>query len=115
MENFRCNICDVNFRNLGKLSGEKRLLNHTETDHRASCPNCGKSFVSHSHASIHQFQCHDVLCVKCGKACEGRCLEEVVQKFENAGCRVMTKELEYDMKRANNTMKEITPESGAVG
>ena len=94
MENFRCNICDMNFRTLGKLSGEKRLLHHTETDHRASWLNCGKSFVSHSHASIHQFQCHDVLCVKCGKACEGRCLEEVVQKFENAGNRVMNKELE---------------------
>ena len=84
----------MNFRTLGELSGEKRLLHHTETEHRASCFQCGKAFVSHSHASIHQFQCHDVLCVKCGKDCEGRCLEEVVQKFENAGNRVMDKELE---------------------
>ena len=94
MESFRCNICDMSFRTLGKLSGEKRLLHHTETDHRASCFNCGKSFVSYSHASIHQFQCHDVICVKCEKACEGRCLEEVVQRFEDAGSEVMNKELE---------------------
>ena len=84
----------MNFRSLGELSGEKRLLHHTETEHRASCFQCGKAFVSHSHAAIHQFQCHNVLCVKCGKICEGRCLEEVVKKSENAGSSVMNKKLE---------------------
>ena len=84
----------MNFRTLGELSGEKRLLHHTETEHRASCFQCGKAFVSHSHAAIHQFQCHNVLCVKCGKICEGRCLEEIVKKSENAGSSVMNKKLE---------------------
>ena len=91
---FRCTSCDMIFRSIGELSGERRLLHHEETEHKASCFQCGKAFVSHSHAAIHQFQCHDVLCVKCGKACEGRCLEEVVQRFEDAGSRVMNKELE---------------------
>ena len=84
----------MKFRTLGELSGEKRLHHHTETEHRASCFSCGKAFVSHSHAAIHQFQSHNVLCVKCGKTCEGKCLEEVVKRFENAGDRVMNKEVE---------------------
>ena len=84
----------MSFRNLGKLSGEKRLFHHRRTDHRASCWNCGKMFISYSHASIHQFQCHDVICIRCKEACEGRCLEEVVQGIEDAGSEVMNIELE---------------------
>ena len=56
-----------------------------------------ESYLFHTriHTSyIHQFQCHDVICIKCEKACEGRCLEEVVQRFEDAGSEVMNKELE---------------------
>ena len=94
MESFKCDICDMSFRTLGKLSGEKRLFHHRRTDHRAPCFNCGKLFISYSHASIHQFQCHDVICIRCEKACEGRCLEEVVQRFEDAGSEVMNIELE---------------------
>ena len=37
MESFRCNICDMSFRTLGKLSGEKRLFHIGEqtTEHPA--------------------------------------------------------------------------------
>ena len=35
-----------------------------------------------------------MICVKCEKACEGRCLEEVVQRFEDAGSEVMNIKLE---------------------
>ena len=94
METFKCDICDMSFRDLGKLSGRKRLFHHRRTDHRASCCNCGKMFVSYSHVTIHQYQCHDVICIRCKEACEGRCLEEVVQEIESAGSKVMNIELE---------------------
>ena len=84
----------MNFRSIEELSGERRLLHHEETEHKASCFQCGKAFVSHSHAAIHMFQCHNILCVKCGKICEGRCLVEIVRNSENAGSSVMNKMLE---------------------
>ena len=82
------------FRSIGELSGERRLLHHEETDHKASCFQCGKAFVSHSHAAIHMFQCHNILCVRCGKICEGRCLVEIVRNSENTGSSAMDEMLE---------------------
>ena len=55
---------------------------------------CGKMFVSYSHVAIHRYQSHDVICIRCKAACEGRCLEKVIQEIESAGSKVMNSELE---------------------
>ena len=94
MEIYKCDKCETTFRDIGKLSGRKRLFHHKMTDHKASCCNCGKMFVSYSHVAIHQFQSHDVICIRCKAACEGRCMEKVMQEVESAGIRVMESELE---------------------
>ena len=94
METFKCDTCDTTFRDIGKLSGKKRLFHHKLTDHKVSCYNCGKKFVSYSHVAIHRYQSHDVICIRCKAACEGRCLEKVMQEIESAGSRVMKSELE---------------------
>ena len=94
METFKCDTRGTTFRDIGKLSGRKRLFHHLRTDHKANCCNCGKMFVSYSHVAIHQYQCHDVICINCKAACEGRCLEKVIQEIESAGSKVMNSELE---------------------
>ena len=94
MELYKCDKCETTFRDIGKLSGRKRLFHHKMTDHKASCCNCGKMFVSYSHVAIHRYQNHDVICIRCKAACEGRCMEKVMQEIESAGIRVMESELE---------------------
>ena len=82
------------FRSIGELSGERRLLHHEDTDHKAACVQCGKAFVSHSHAAIHMYQCHNILCLRCGQVCEGKCLIEIVKNSESTGSDVRKKMLE---------------------
>ena len=94
METYKCDKCETTFRDIGKLFGRKRLFHHKMTDHKASCCNCGKMFVSYSHVAIHRYQSHDVICIRCKAACEGRCMEKVMQEVESAGIRVMESELE---------------------
>ena len=36
METFKCDTCDTTFRDIGKLSGRKRLFHHIRTDHKAA-------------------------------------------------------------------------------
>ena len=39
-------------RSIEELPGKLRLQHHEETDHLAACEQCGKAFVSYSHATI---------------------------------------------------------------
>ena len=94
MDLYKCERCEMTSRDIGKLSGRKRLFHHKMTDHKASCGNCGKMFVSYTHVAIHRYQNHDVICIRCKAACEGRCMEKVMQEIESAGIRVMESELE---------------------
>merc|ERR1711893_173976 len=71
-----------------------RLQHHEDTDHKAACTQCGKAFVSHSHAAIHLYQCHNILCLRCGQICEGKCLIEIVENSESTGSDVRKKMLE---------------------
>ena len=82
------------FRSIEELPGKWRLQHHEDTDHKAACVQCGKAFVSNSHAAIHLYQCHNILCLKCGQVCDGKCLEEIVKKSESAGSDVRKKMLE---------------------
>ena len=93
METYKCDKCETTFRDIGKLSGRKRLFHHKMTDHKASCCNCGKMFVSYSHVAIHRYQSHDVICIRCKAACEGKCMEKVTYEIESAGSRMMEIEL----------------------
>ena len=94
MEIFKCTTCDMVFRSIEELSGKWRLQHHEDTDHKAACDQCGKSFVSHSHAAIHLYQCHNILCLKCGQVCDGKCLVDIVKNSESAGSDVRKKRLD---------------------
>ena len=90
------------FRSIEELPGKWRLQHHEDTDHKAACVQCGKAFVSNSHAAIHLYQCHNILCLKCGQVCDGKCLEEIVKKSESAGSDVrkeMLEEVENQIKK----------------
>ena len=85
----RCEVCDVKFHNVGTLLGRKRLIHHRRIEHRAECENCGKSFVSNSHVAVHKFLSHDIMCGRCGEACEGNCQELIASEIEKAGEEAM--------------------------
>ena len=91
---FKCSTCDMVFRSIEELSGKWRLQHHEDTDHLAACDQCGKSFVSHSHAAIHLYQCHNILCLQCGQVCDGKCLVDIVKSSESAGSDVRKKMLD---------------------
>ena len=93
MDLYKCDMCEMTFRDIGKLSGRKRLFHHKMTDHKASCDNCGKMLVSYTHVAIHRYQNHDVICIRCKAACEGKCMEKVTYEIESAGSRMMEIEL----------------------
>ena len=93
MEVYKCSICDMKFRSIKELTGRMRLEHHEDTDHLAACEICGKAFVSHSHATIHLYQCHNVRCIQCGQVCDGKCLVDIVMNSENADSDVRKKML----------------------
>ena len=93
MDLYKCDVCEMTFRDIGKLSGRKRIFHHKKTDHKASCDKCGKQFVSNSHVAVHKYQNHDVICIRCNTACEGNCMETVANEIEQAGERMMEIEL----------------------
>ena len=68
----------MKFRSIEELPGKWRLQHHEDTDHLAACEQCGKAFVSYSHATIHLYQCHNVKCIQCGQVCDGKCLVDIV-------------------------------------
>ena len=84
MEVYKCSICDMKFRSIEELPGKWRLKHHEDTDHLAACEQCGKAFVSYSHATIHLYQCHNVHCIQCGQVCDGKCLVDIVMNSESA-------------------------------
>ena len=93
MDLYKCDVCEMTFRDIGKLSGRKRIFHHKMTDHKASCGNCGKQFVSNTHVAVHKYQNHDVICIRCNTACEGNCMEKVTNEIEQAGGKMMEIEL----------------------
>ena len=93
MDLYKCDVCEMVFHDIGKLPGRKRIFHHKKIDHRAKCGNCGKRFVSTSHVAVHKYQAHDILCIRCNKACEGNCLETVAYEIEQAGKKMMETEL----------------------
>ena len=93
MEVYKCSICDMKFRSIMDLPGRMRLEHHEDIDHLAACEICGKAFVSHSHATIHLYQCHNVRCIQCGQVCNGNCLVNIVMNSENADSDVRKKML----------------------
>ena len=36
MDLYKCDVCEMIFRDIGKLSGRKRIFHHKKTDHKAS-------------------------------------------------------------------------------
>ena len=94
MEIYKCTTCDMVFRSIEELSGKWRLKHHEDTDHLAACDQCGKSFVSHSHAAIHLYQCHNIRSIQCGQVCDGKCLVDIVKSSESAGSDVRKKMLD---------------------
>ena len=102
MEVYKCSICDMKFRSIIDLTGRMRLEHHEDIDHLAACEICGKAFVSHSHATIHLYQCHNVRCIQCGQVCNGKCLVDIVMNSENADSDVrkkMLNEVENQIKK----------------
>ena len=102
MEVLKCSICDMKFRSIEELPGQWRLQHHEDTDHLAACEQCGKSFVSHSHATIHLYQCHNIRCIQCGQVCDGKCLVDIVMSSESADSDVrkkMLNEVENQIKK----------------
>ena len=81
----KCEVCDVKFHDVGTLLGRKRLIHHRRIEHRAECENYGKRFVSTTHVAVHKFLSHDIICGRCGEACEGNCLELIASEIEKAG------------------------------
>ena len=79
-----CGDCNIKFHNIGTLPARKRLIHHRRIEHRAECENCGKKFVSITHLASHKFLSHDIICGKCGEACEGNYLELIASEIEKA-------------------------------
>ena len=81
----KCKVCDMVFHDVGTIPGRKRLIHHRRIKHRAECENCGKCFVSTTHVAVHKFLSHDIICSRCGEACEENCLELIANEIEKAG------------------------------
>ena len=45
--------------------------------------------MSNSHVAVHKFLSHDIMCGRCGEACEGNCLELIASEIEEAGEEAM--------------------------
>ena len=99
----KCGECDIKFHNVGTLPARKRLIHHRRIEHRAECENCGKIFVSTTHVAVHKFLSHDIICGKCGEACEGNCLELITSEIEKAG----EEEMEIAQKKLKDRIKDL--------
>ena len=84
LESFRCSQCQIEFRTLEDMEGYWRLYHHQSVKHTVKCTDCDLKFTSYSQATIHSFQTHNIKCVRCGKICEGLCLEEVIKGLDKA-------------------------------
>ena len=54
--------------------------------------------MSTTHVAVHKFLSHDIMCSKCGEACEGHCLGPVASEIEEAG----EEEMEIAHKKLNS-------------
>ena len=51
-----------------------------------------------THVAVHKFLSHDIICGRCGEACERNCLELIASEIEKAG--------EEEMEIAQKTLKD---------
>ena len=98
----KCEVCDMVFHDVGTLLGRKRLIHHRRIKHRAECENCGKRFVSTTHVAVHKFLSHDIICSRCGEACEGNCLELIASEIEKAG----EEEMKIEQKKLEDRIRD---------
>ena len=60
--------------------------------------------MSTTHVAVHKFLSHDIICGKCGEACEGNCLELIASEIEKAG----EEEMEIAQKKLKNRIGKMS-------
>ena len=97
-----CSKCSFRFHTIGDLSAFIRKKHHMRKKHTIPCGSCGKDFVSDSHLAVHKYLSHDIECIHCKQACEGRCSEYFSKRTEKVGDKRMEVERQTIMDMVSN-------------